>query len=151
MRRLLLVVAAAVAFGSMWYAVAPPRSADSYEQRAVDSAALLRSHVQTARLWARAVREDNVTRAAASVAFEEAETDARAVADRFATFDPPDPLDTTEPLRDRLLRAASDAVEVLAQVRIAADTGQWARLDELLPRLDDMQRKLDDLQQELRR
>jgi len=143
MRRIIWLLASLVVVASLEYAVAPPRSAPAYSQRASSTLELLRSQVQTARLWIDAVEAGQVTRPAASVAFTEAEEDARTQAGAFAAYDPPEPLERTEPLRKLVTTAGDDTVSLLGEVRVAATTDQWGRLNELAPRLDEAQQRLE--------
>lgn len=143
-RRLLtLLIAAVVVAVALEHAVAPPRSAPAYSQRASSTLEVLRSQVQTARLWIEAEQNDRVTRPAAGVAFTEAEEDARSQSGSFAAYDPPDPLAQTEPLRELVTTAGDDTVSLLGEVRVAAATGQWDRMAALAPRLDEAQQRLE--------
>lgn len=142
-RALLLMLTAVVVVASLEYAVAPPRSASAYSERAASTLQLLRSQVQTVRLWIDAVEEGQVTRPAAGVAFTEAEEDARAASGSFAAYDPPEPLAQTEPLRKLVAIAGDDTVSLLAELRVAAATDQWDRVAQLRPQLDQAQRRLE--------
>lgn len=80
------------------------------------------------------------------MAFREAEDDARSTAARFAGYDPP----AGTAVRDQVAAAAGDAVEALAQLRIAADDGRWQRLGDLGSRLEQVTGRLADLDRALR-
>ncbi len=143
MRRIIWLLASLAVVASLEYAVAPPRSAPAYSQRASATLELLRSQVQTTRLWIDAVEAGQVSRTAASVAFTEAEEDARTQAGAFASYDPPEPLERTQPLRELMTSAGDATVSLLSEVRVAATTDRWGRLEELAPRLDQAQQRLE--------
>jgi hypothetical protein len=143
--RIAAFVTVIVLAGSLWYGHAPPRSAGAYRRQAVTTVDLLSSQVNTARLWIREVRDGRVTRPAASVAFREAEDDARATAERFAGYDSAGSGD----LRERVQPVAEDAVEALAAVRIATHGGDWQRLGDLDGGLSQVGRRLAELGREL--
>lgn len=151
MRRVLVPLAAVVLVASIAYAVAPPRSAAAYAERASSTLELLRSQVQTVRLWIEALEDEQVTRLAASVAFDEAEEDARAESATFAAYDPPDRLAESEQVRQLVTTAGEDTVSLLGEVRVAAATGRWNRLPMLDPRLDVAQVRLQEQAAEVRR
>ena len=146
MRRLITLVVVSLVAVSLWFGHAPPRSEGAYRRQAAATVELLASQVGTARLWMQAVRAGRVTHPAASVAFREAEDDARSTASRFSGYDPP--ADTN--LRDRVIPATSDAVEALARVRIAAHGGRWQQLGDLDARLQQVTRQLAGLDRVLR-
>lgn len=143
MRRIGWLLALLAVVASLEYAAAPPRSAPAYSQRASATLELLRSQVQTTRLWIDALEAGKVTRPAASVAFAEAEEDARTQAGAFAVYDPPEPLERTQPLRELVSSAGDETVSLLGEVRVAATTDRWGRLAELAPRLDRCQKRLE--------
>ncbi|MDQ3875525.1 MAG: hypothetical protein M3322_08300 [Actinomycetota bacterium] len=132
---LLAVVIAVLA--AIWYVAAPPRTVGDYRERSGMTVETLRSQVETARLWTRAVENDRVTREAATVAFREAEEDASAATSEFAAWDP---RGDTRDLRSRITRLASEVIDSLAKLRIAVEDGRWDALPRLaapLPRLAD--------------
>ncbi|MGI8723184.1 MAG: hypothetical protein ACR2JG_13260 [Geodermatophilaceae bacterium] len=151
MRRVLVPLAAVVVVASLAYAVAPPRSAAGYADRASSTLELLRSQVQTVRLWIEAVEDEEVTHLAASVAFNEAEEDARAESATFAAYDPPDPFAESEPVRQLVTTAGEDTVSLLGEVRVAAAADRWNRLPVLDLRLDVAQARLQEQAAEVRR
>ena len=144
--RLLTLVVVGLIAGSLWYGHAPPRSEGAYRRQAADTVELVASQVGTAQLWIEAVRAGRTTHPAASVAFREAEDDARSTTSRFSGYDPP----PGSGLRDRVTPVTSDAVEALAQVRIAAHEGRWRQLGDLGARLEQITRQLADLDRILR-
>ena len=122
---------------AVWYVAAPPRTVGDYRERSVMTLETLRSQVETARLWTRAIANDRVTRQAATVAFREAEEDASAAASEFAAWDP---RGDTRALRSTITTLGSDVVDSLAKLRIAAEDERWDELPRLaapLPRLAD--------------
>ncbi len=145
MRRFLVLLTMAVVAVSLAYAVAPPRSAPAYADRASSTLQMWRSQTQTARLWIGAVEAGRATRTAARVAFVESEEDARREAAGFAGYTPPDPLTRTVPVRDQVTSAGDRVVGLLGQVRVAAETDQWQRLPALADRLDRLQQQLAQL------
>lgn len=125
-RPLVVVVGVAlVVLGSLWFGHAPPRSPAAYRQQAVQTLDHLRSQTETARLWVDTVMEGDSTHQAATVAFQEAETDATATANRFAAWDPPP---GTDDVRHTMTELGDDVVDALATLRIAAHRDQWAEL-----------------------
>jgi coenzyme F420-reducing hydrogenase beta subunit len=119
----LLVVASAV-----WYGHAPPRSAQAYQSRAEETAEALRSQARAAELWVRAAAAGTVTRQAATVAIEDAESDARATASRFDRWDPPPELAST---RTELTSTGAELVETLTRLRVATHERRWEDLPEV--------------------
>jgi hypothetical protein len=144
--RIVTLVVVGLIGGSLWYGHAPPRSEGAYRRQAASTVELLASQVGTARLWIDAVRAGRVTRPAASVAFREAEDDARSTTARFAGYDPP----AGTAVRDQVTAAAGDTVDALAAVRIAAHDGRWQHLGDLDGRLEQVTSRLTDLDRALR-
>lgn len=147
MRRTILVTVfvAALVLASLWYLTAPPRNSGEYRDRAAATAALLRSHVQTARLLIETVQADRSTHAFATVGFEEAEADALAAGGRFLAYDPPL---ADEELRTRLETLASETTGALAEVRITAHAGRWDELATVVDRLRRLAERLDSFARE---
>jgi hypothetical protein len=140
-RALSVVAIAAVVGVGLWYVVAPPRSVDGYRERASSTAEVLRSQVQTARIWLRTLARGDALRTSARVGLRESEEDASAAAEGFQRFDPPV---GTDAVRAGLSELSSQTTARLADIRIAADRGQWARLPQLggrLPALADRLRR----------
>lgn len=108
--------------GSLWWLQAPPRTSDSYRERAAKQAELLISHVETARLWADGVAEDEVTFRAATVGLHEAETDAARVSSGFESLDPPRGQDE---LQARFSDLGHETSSALSRVGLAARRGRW--------------------------
>jgi hypothetical protein len=122
----LALSAAAVVAASLWYLQAPPRSPDAYAERAADTAATMRSQVETARIWAQTVADGETLLTSARVGLAEADTDASTALSDFEELDPP--AGTTH-VRDTVAHTGGDAVALLAALRIDAHHGQWARVE----------------------
>lgn len=144
--RWLTALVAVLLLASLWYIQAPPRSVDAFEQRVAHTAEGLRSQVESARIWAKAVEDGHATRPAASIGVAEADADAAELASDFAELQPPR---GTDRLRDALLRLARMATDALGAARIAADRGSWARVAALTSRLDGLSSRLDQLGERL--
>ncbi|MDQ3934840.1 MAG: hypothetical protein M3340_09460 [Actinomycetota bacterium] len=141
--RAIYVLAAILAAASVWYVQAPPRSPETYHDRAVETVEALRSQVQTARIWVRSAEDGETTREAATVGLREAEEDARKAASTFEGYDPPE---GTEDLRTRVSALATETTGALARLRIATAQEDWdelTRLAEPLPGLADRLAELD--------
>lgn len=147
-RGLVAGAAAALLVGSVWFGQAPPRSPGAYEARAVQTATYLRSQVRTAGLWIQAVEDGRATHQAATVALDEAETDAINTAGRFAAWDPPA---GAELLRREVTGAATAATDTLASLRILANQGRWAAVAEAAAALTPTEDRLDRLLSSLER
>lgn len=109
--------------------------------KATQTVDYLHSQLQTAQLWIGAVGRDDVTRQAAVVALDEAESDATATADRFAGWDPPP---GTDDIRDSVTTHSDRVTEALA-----AHRDQWETLPQLAGPLPRLAQQLEDLRQEL--
>lgn len=133
---LLLVIAA-----SLWWQIAPPRSDSGYREEAAKSAESMISHLETARLWAQGIADDEVTEQSASIGIEEAETDASSTASSFESVQPPE--GQTE-LRAAYTTLASDATDLLGRLRIAARRGEWGRVPDERDDLQDVTRRFED-------
>ncbi len=132
-----------VVVASLWYVSAPPRSPDTYRERAAKTAATLSSQVQTARIWVRSSEDGEVTRQAATVGLREAEADANKAASKFETYDPPRGL---VDLRSRVSSLAADVTDSLATLRIATAHEQWSQLPRLAEPLERLVNRLDELE-----
>ncbi|MDQ3856944.1 MAG: hypothetical protein M3327_00615 [Actinomycetota bacterium] len=126
--------------GSLWYVLAPPRTAGDYRERAAMTAETLRSQVETAALWVRELDEGDVTRQASSVALREAERDATAAASKFAGWDP---RGETREIRSELTLLASEVAGALARLRIAAEDDRWSELPTLAQPLPHLAQRLE--------
>jgi hypothetical protein len=141
-RRVVVPALAAVLVAAVWYGQAPPRSVGAYRQRAVETAEFLRSQAAAGELWVRAVSDGRVTHQAATVAFEELETDANSTEARFAGWDPP-PGSTD--LRTRVTGLGGTVSDRLADLRIASHADRWADLPALAAALASAAEPLDAL------
>lgn len=140
----LLIVAVA---GSLWYLQAPPRTADGYAGRAADTAASLRAQVETARIWVETVAEGRTLLTSAAVGLEEADGDAATVLADFEQLDPPA---GTAAVRESVSATGREAVNLLGGVRIAAQDGDWERVERRRDRLARMGDRLHALEREAR-
>lgn len=130
--------------GCLWWALHPPRSEDHYRQESADTAELLRSNVETTRLWLDARAADRVTSNAAEVALTETEGDADSTLSGYTAHQPPS--QTATELRSEVAAIGDRAVTLLGQIRIDARSGHW---DAALAARDDLEvvsRQLADLQ-----
>ena len=137
-------IAAAVAtVAAIWYVEAPPRSEREYGERAVLTAELLRSQVESARLTVRAVREQRTTHALAVVLLRDTDRDATATERDFLAWNPP--AGAARGVRADVATLASDVTSALGELRIAAEDGRWKRLEAFARPLPDLRERLDAL------
>lgn len=130
--------------GSVWWGIHPPRDPSAYREESTRTVQLLRSQVETARLWIEGVRDDRVTRTAASVALTEASTDASNQRSSYSSLDPNGTASTHT--WSRVSSMADRVAAVLGDVRVAARAGRWDDVVAALPRLDRLSRSLAELQ-----
>lgn len=133
-------VAILVVAASAWYVNAPPRSPASYRERAVETAEILRSNVQSTRIWTRTLERDKALTTAAAVGFREAEEDAAKAASSFAVYAPPVGSDA---LRSELSALGNEVEDALASVRIASQRSQWSRVPAAATPLPDLAARLE--------
>jgi hypothetical protein len=119
----LAVAGVAVLVASLWWLQEPPRSEPAYADRAADTAATLRSQVETARIWAETVADGRTLLTSAAIGLEEADADAATALSDFEELDPPS---GATGLRAAVGAAGGEAVDLLATVRIAAQHGDWS-------------------------
>ena len=142
-RRLLALVAVVLlAAAAVWYGQAPPRSSESYRQRAEETAQTMRSQAQVVTFWVQASSTGRVTHQAAMVGIEDAAGDARATSARFAGWDPPPDL---AGIRAEVTEAGNDLVTLLDAVRVAAHGGDWASLPQTAAQLGPLADQLEGL------
>lgn len=133
-------VAVLVLGGSIWWGIHPPRTEHSYRQESAHSLQLLRSHVETARLWLDSVDAGKATSAAAEVALTETETDAERRAGSYSSYQPPD--EAASKIRTRVTSLAARVVATLGEIRVDAQAGRW---DEAVAAESDLERLSDQL------
>ena len=121
--------------------VGPARTFDVYEGKAVATAEAARSAVESARIAATVASRDRATGQFASVALSEAEADASSAQGAFDSIQPPDA--RADRLRDEPGDIVADALDLLAQLRIAVRRGELTRLTEIARPLDGISRSLD--------
>lgn len=136
-----------VAALSLWWLVHPPRTDEEYRKRAAQTAESLRSHVATARLWAREVDRRRVTRGAAAVALEESSTGANSSASTFESWVPPEDLNR---LRAVVTDVASTTTSVLGELHVAAEQDEWKAVAAAQPRLRELEVRLIEVASEAR-
>ena len=120
----LAVAVGLLALASLWYVQAPPRSDSAYRERAVKTAEMLRSRVQTTRIWLRALADDEATTPAASVAFRESEEGASKAASSFERVEPPA---GTDAVRAQARASAAAAPRRARRRSVAAPGRPWLR------------------------
>jgi hypothetical protein len=98
--------------------VAPARTFDDYEGKAVTSAETAASEARTAILTSSVAGRSQLPPPTASVIVAEAAVGATGVADTFASIQPPDA--ESDALRAELLPALEQAADLIASMRIAA-------------------------------
>lgn len=140
-------LAVLVLAASLWWGLHPPRTEDAYRRESASTAELLRSDVETAKLWLEASRAGKVTSAAAEVALAETETAAGRRASSYASYQPPTPASTA--LRAEVTSLADQVVSMLGEVRVDARAGRWddaygatSDLARLSERLRDLQERV---------
>lgn len=135
---------ALVLSGCLWWALHPPRSEDHYRQESADTAELLRSNVETSRLWLEARAADRVTSNAVEVALTETESDADTTLSGYTAYQPPSP--TATDLRGDVAAIGDRVVTLLGQIRIDARSGNWNAVLAARDDLEVLSRQLADLQ-----
>ena len=146
-KALAVVFVVIVVAASVWYAVAPPRSESAFRSEAASTLQTLHSQVRTTQLWADALADDEVTHQAATVSFEESETDAGTAVSTFRAYNPPD--EQLSELRTEVIDAGDRALSLLGEVRIAAHSGQWNTVIDSRARLNTLQLDLLRLQEDV--
>jgi hypothetical protein len=106
--------------------VAPARTYDAYEGKAVDTADSALSAVETGRLAAMTAGEDHSFATTLSVVLGDAESDASGARGTFESIQPPDP--RSDELRAQLDTILDRAVDGLSRLRITARRGEISAL-----------------------
>jgi hypothetical protein len=127
--------------------VGPARTSDDYTRKASTSLHDTRSAVETARLGVDAASGGRATGPYLSVLLGDAEEQASAVQSTFASIQPPNR--DADRLRDDVDKLLSEAVSVLADLRIAARRGDTAGITDKGPALDDLNKRLADFEERL--
>jgi hypothetical protein len=120
----------------------PVRSTGVYEAKAGQTAEVVASAVETARLAADAGGNGKAFGRYLTQVLVEAEEDAGSAQGTFDGIQPPD--DRADELRARLDDLLSDATGTLTDLRIAARRGRFAELPELARPLPEVAAKLDE-------
>lgn len=108
----------------VWWGVHPPRTEETYRQESAHTVELLRSQVETARIWLEEKDAGKVTTFAVEVALTETETDAESVLSGYAAHQPPGREATR--LRGDVTALGDRVVALLGSVRVDARAGRWA-------------------------
>jgi hypothetical protein len=109
--------------------VAPARSFDAYEGKAVTTSDSVRSSVETGRLAAVTAQTDGAFAPTLSVVLSDAEGDASSARTTFESIQPPD--GPSDALRSQLMTLLDRAVAGLSRLRISARRGDIAGLARL--------------------
>jgi hypothetical protein len=141
-RRRLLGLAVALAAVVATACVAPARSFDAYEGKAVASADAALSAVRTAKLTGGLAEAHKLYAPYVSVALEQAERDASSVESQFSSIQPPDA--ASDRLRAQLEPLLGRASAALAQLRIDARRGDIPDYEAHARELADVAAALDD-------
>ena len=134
----------AVCAACLWYVVAPPKGTTAYRERMASSTQTLLSQVQTTRLWARAVTDDDTINAAALVAFKETESDASSATSQFERFEVPP---GTQELREEYTKVGDETTSTLAEFRISAEQERWEDIAALADELPSLIKTLEEFEQ----
>ena len=126
--------------------VAPARTFDDFEGKAVTSAESAASEARTAILTSSVAEGSRIPGPTASVIVAEAAVGATSARDTFASIQPPDP--ESDALRAELLPVLGQAADLIASIRIAArrsDAQTMAAIGaELEPVATTLERFVDD-------
>jgi hypothetical protein len=131
-----------VLVGCVAHPIGPARTFDKYEGKATTSAESALSAVSTTSLAARSGADSKAWGTYLAVVVSEQEDDLNGIAGTFASIQPPD--DRADALRDELNAILTDAVDHVADVRIAVRRGQLDTLDRVAAPLAGDERTLRD-------
>ena len=121
--------------------VAPARSFDAYEGKAVDTADSALSAVETGRLAADTAGRDDSFATTLSVVLADAEADASGARDIFESIQPPDA--RSDELRSQLDSLLDRAVDGLSRLRITVRRGEISALPRVAQPLAAVSRDLE--------
>jgi hypothetical protein len=125
----------------------PARTDGSYNSKAVATAEQTRSSVETALVALDALRRHSLPSAYVSVTVAESETDAASALSGFESVQPPST--RSDAVRDDTTEVVGDAVDLLADARIAVRRGASGPVDALIPELREASSRLDELTRSL--
>ena len=134
MLRRLAAFAVALSTTACVQLVGPARTAEDYELKAANTAEAVLSALGTARITVDASDEDRLFGTTTAVLLAEAESGAEGAASTFAGIQPPDEI--SDELRVELNDLLEPAIDVLADLRIAARRDDAGALPELAEPLD---------------
>jgi len=143
LKALLAVVVTALLGGC----VGPARTSDDYARKASTSIHDCRSAVETARLAVDAATGGRATTAYLSVLLGQAEEEAASIQSTFESIQPPNA--AADRLREDVDALLSDAVSLLADLRIAARREDTDDLTSRGPELKDVSDRLGALENDL--
>ncbi|MDQ4054342.1 MAG: hypothetical protein M3237_16785 [Actinomycetota bacterium] len=135
--------------GCVWWGIHPPRDPHDYREESARTLQMLRSHVETARLWAEGVEDGRVLRTAASVGLTETSTDADAQSSRYSSLVPSDRESTR--IWRQVSSLSDEVASRLSDIRLDARVGRWHEVVAALPSLARLSDRLGDLEREVRR
>ena len=125
--------------------VGPSRSDADFERKAGNTAATVRSALQTALLAADGAGSGKLTSNYVSVALGEAEQDASAALATFDSYQPPSA--AADELRTGIDELVGDAVDGLVALRITARRGQLDRLPRIAEQLHPLATALEQVEE----
>jgi hypothetical protein len=120
--------------------VAPASNFAAYEEDAVNTAEAALSAVETARLTVR-IADGKAFSPSVTILLEEAEDDAEGAQSTFGSVQPPD--ERSDRLREQLDRLLAQAVDVLANLRIAARRDELKSLPSIAEPLESLSEQLE--------
>jgi hypothetical protein len=122
--------------------VGPARTDRVYEGKAVETAKVVRSAVETARLAGTAAGTGNATGQYLSVILGETEDDAGAASAAFDSIQPPS--ERADALHDRLSEVIRSALDRLREMRIAARRTELDRVSSIARSLAGVSKNLEE-------
>ena len=128
--------------------VGPARTDDAYRGKAATTADHVRSSVETAIIGLQAADRHGLQSAYVSTLLAEAEDDAAASDDTFASIQPPS--GRSDQVRREARAVVGEAVDELAQLRITSRRGDLSHLEPSVRRLQALASALDRLASSLR-
>jgi hypothetical protein len=137
-----VLATAAIAVWLSAACVGSARGASDFQKKAVATTEHVRSSVRTVELAVQAAKDDDAFGPYLSRLISQAEDDAGSALNGFESIQPPSP--EGDQLRDDVSQLASDAIDLIAQARIAIRRGD---VDGLVALADQLTQKGDELEQ----